>query len=126
MYRRPPKSTRTYTPFPYTTLFRSHLQARHLDHHALAAARTRRERARLRRADGEEEAYLDAGGAPGRRPPFGRTGDHVPGERRHAPGRDRGVRPVLHAPPARGPVAARLQARHFDRPTGETRELRGS
>src|SRR3546814_8255866 len=31
MIRRPPRSTRTYTPFPYTTLFRSvgHLVGRH-------------------------------------------------------------------------------------------------
>src|SRR3546814_7348477 len=29
MLRRPPKSTRTDTLFPYTTLFRSQLQARH-------------------------------------------------------------------------------------------------
>src|SRR3546814_6935675 len=27
MIRRPPRSTRTYTLFPYTTLFRSHLDA---------------------------------------------------------------------------------------------------
>src|SRR3546814_2171327 len=42
MFRRPPKSTRTYTPFPYTPLFRSaikHLFARWQLHqqHAIAA-----------------------------------------------------------------------------------------
>src|SRR3546814_20020541 len=38
MIRRPPRSTRTDTLFPYTTLFRSHLSAdaRVLDHVALA------------------------------------------------------------------------------------------
>src|SRR3546814_4448679 len=55
MIRRPPRSTRTDTLFPYTTLFRS--------------------------------------------------------QWRDAPGPYRGVRPVLHAAPARWAVAARLQAR---------------
>src|SRR3546814_13434322 len=31
MIRRPPRSTRTDTLFPYTTLFRSHLQANHYE-----------------------------------------------------------------------------------------------
>src|SRR3546814_1229294 len=31
MIRRPPRSTRTDTLFPYTTLFRSHLEERHAD-----------------------------------------------------------------------------------------------
>src|SRR3546814_8861689 len=31
MIRRPPRSTRTATPFPYTTLFRSHLASQRLD-----------------------------------------------------------------------------------------------
>src|SRR3546814_6261101 len=45
MIRRPPRSTRTDTLFPYTTLFRSRLLAHHLgEHHAgphvaVAAAR---------------------------------------------------------------------------------------
>src|SRR3546814_6134629 len=48
MIRRPPRSTRTYTLFPYTTLFRSNLEAdglhrvqrrhRFLEHHGEAAA----------------------------------------------------------------------------------------
>src|SRR3546814_13429565 len=35
MIRRPPRSTRTDTLFPYTTLFRSHFQLGHvvMDHH---------------------------------------------------------------------------------------------
>src|SRR3546814_4658525 len=46
MLRRPPRSTRTATLFPYTTLFRSHsdLHARHRE------AEARRHRKRLRRA----------------------------------------------------------------------------
>src|SRR3546814_3694693 len=33
MLRRPPRSPRTYTPFPYTTLFRSHYRAAPLAKH---------------------------------------------------------------------------------------------
>src|SRR3546814_12097434 len=46
MIRRPPRSTRTYTLFPYTTLFRSHLRDRHRDRQFLE----RRDRRTLRRA----------------------------------------------------------------------------
>src|SRR3546814_2448096 len=45
MIRRPPRSTRTDTLFPYTTLFRSHTQC--LDgvaHHSLTAALIRKSR----------------------------------------------------------------------------------
>src|SRR3546814_14965992 len=37
MIRRPPRSTRTYTLFPYTTLFRSHPDAHLVAHHLLIA-----------------------------------------------------------------------------------------
>src|SRR3546814_9183966 len=69
MIRRPPRSTRTDTLFPYTTLFRS--------------------------------------------------------QWREAPGPYRGVRPVLHAAPARWAVAARLQARRLDDPAGASAQPRG-
>ena len=59
---------------------------------------------RLRRTGGEEEAGLAAGGVPQRGAPLGRAGDDVPGQRRDAPGRDRRVRPVLHAARARRAV----------------------
>src|SRR3546814_1251174 len=39
MLRRPPRSTRTDTPFPYTTLFRSRAQAVELDEQAKDAQR---------------------------------------------------------------------------------------
>src|SRR3546814_2970146 len=35
MIRRPPRSARTYTLFPYTTLFRSALRRAHVCHHRL-------------------------------------------------------------------------------------------
>src|SRR3546814_10719591 len=43
MIRRPPRSTRTDTRFPYTTLFRSLLVAKVVIDHALAGARARRD-----------------------------------------------------------------------------------
>jgi RNA chaperone Hfq len=52
----------------------------------------------------------------------GRQCDDVPRQRRHAPGPDRGVRPVLHAAPARGHGAARLQACRLDHPAGPSAE----
>src|SRR3546814_19367208 len=43
MIRRPPRSTRTDTLFPYTTLFRSHVEAREAGHlRALGRRRLRR------------------------------------------------------------------------------------
>ena len=51
----------------------------------------------VRRAAREEEADPAAGGVPDRGAQVGRAGDDVPGQRRHAPGRDRRLRPVLHA-----------------------------
>src|SRR3546814_11838460 len=65
MLRRPPRSTRTDTLFPYTTLFRSHLQARGPEAGAradrllrhpgreLQGREPRALRARLRRPEGE-------------------------------------------------------------------------
>src|SRR3546814_5146102 len=44
MIRRPPRSTRTYTPFPYTTLFRSRVDRARLRH---VVRRERLEQARL-------------------------------------------------------------------------------
>src|SRR3546814_20002419 len=41
MIRRPPRSTRTDTLFPYTTLFRSHRPAFFLHHQGLAGSRRR-------------------------------------------------------------------------------------
>src|SRR3546814_8055672 len=41
MIRRPPRSTRTDTLFPYTTLFRSHRPAFFLQHQGLAGSRRR-------------------------------------------------------------------------------------
>src|SRR3546814_19793084 len=53
MIRRPPRSTRTDTLFPYTTLFRSHIGA-----HQVALGEQRRpvERHRLKRLDREVDA----------------------------------------------------------------------
>src|SRR3546814_5545795 len=42
MIRRPPRSTRTDTLFPYTTLFRSHPRLDHPHHHRLHRRRRRR------------------------------------------------------------------------------------
>src|SRR3546814_3140482 len=39
MIRRPPRSTRTYTLFPYTTLFRSGRRPRAVDQHVARRAR---------------------------------------------------------------------------------------
>src|SRR3546814_1140788 len=49
MIRRPPRSTRTDTLFPYTTLFRSHLRAR--QRHAPAHPRDDRPADRVRPAE---------------------------------------------------------------------------
>src|SRR3546814_14621115 len=48
MIRRPPRSTRTYTLFPYTTLFRSHARGGRLDG---GARKMQEERARTGGAD---------------------------------------------------------------------------
>src|SRR3546814_16700306 len=50
MIRRPPRSTRTDTLFPYTTLFRSRLPA---DPRFAGGSRRRRSAARVRGAEGE-------------------------------------------------------------------------
>src|SRR3546814_4767179 len=50
MIRRPPRSTRTDTLFPYTPLFRSDRRGDH-HHHDRADARFRRDRRRLSKAD---------------------------------------------------------------------------
>src|SRR3546814_7186031 len=42
MIRRPPRSTRTDTLFPYTTLFRSHTGLRHVGLHSQSVARQHR------------------------------------------------------------------------------------
>src|SRR3546814_19005517 len=52
MIRRPPRSTRTDTLFPYTTLFRSH-QRGHVTHRADIDLAARQERHRARKIDGE-------------------------------------------------------------------------
>src|SRR3546814_5739414 len=62
MIRRPPKSTRTDTLFPYTTLFRS---PREFDHRELRPRAERQhvdhlDRARLGRAADERHAHLNA------------------------------------------------------------------
>src|SRR3546814_2365228 len=57
MIRRPPRSTRTDTLFPYTTLFRS---ARELDHH-VAAARAAFDGLEASRADEEARAEFGKG-----------------------------------------------------------------
>src|SRR3546814_9648386 len=60
MIRRPPRSTRTDTLFPYTTLFRSHAAQRagmgHVAHHL-------GDELRVRDDDGGVIAHLDFGGA---------------------------------------------------------------
>ena len=53
-----------------------------------------------------------------------RAGHDVPRQRRDASGRDRRLRSVLHAAPARRPVAARLQACHLDGAAGASDQLR--
>src|SRR3546814_10276539 len=49
MIRRPPRSTRTDTLFPYTTLFRSHARAVNARH--VLGTQLRFERGRIERAD---------------------------------------------------------------------------
>src|SRR3546814_1333847 len=61
MIRRPPRSTRTDTLFPYTTLFRSIRQSRR---HRHAGRYTRKHRRQLRAARRQRRAWR---GAPGRR-----------------------------------------------------------
>src|SRR3546814_10689989 len=57
MRRRPPRSTRTDTPFPYTTLFRSALERHARVHHRQRAAAHRRHRRRaVRLGDVGEDA----------------------------------------------------------------------
>src|SRR3546814_4793178 len=75
MTRRPPRSTRTDTPFPYTTLFRSAAAA----DHGRAAHRRRHGRRRLRRGQ-------PRGGGDPRRRGSGR-------QRLHAGGQLAGYRP---------------------------------
>src|SRR3546814_3208621 len=58
MTRRPPRSTRTDTLFPYTTLFRSHGSRRH----GLARCAGNRARACGRRLDGRDDRAADGGG----------------------------------------------------------------
>src|SRR3546814_1377973 len=52
MIRRPPRSTRTDTLFPYTTLFRSHRQAGGVPEHEIQVAEQRA-------AAGEHDALVD-------------------------------------------------------------------
>src|SRR3546814_20032700 len=108
MIHRPPRSTRTYTLFPYTTLFRSL--------HELLRHRPRRPRlARgplrvpLHGAAAERERTVAAG------PPAGAAGDlatghrragaGAPGDRRHVDGRTHGQpdRRPRHGTPAEPP-----------------------
>src|SRR3546814_11899330 len=76
MIRRPPRSTRTDTLFPYTTLFRSTRPYPHADAHGPGADR------QLRRAHAEA---ADRAAAPGRRQPRndgeGRRGAGAAGRR---------------------------------------------
>src|SRR3546814_15956096 len=59
MIRRPPRSTRTDTLFPYTTLFRSELLLRPDEGRADAALRVRLRRKRMARAEAHQ--LLDIG-----------------------------------------------------------------
>src|SRR3546814_16360990 len=81
MIRRPPRSTRTDTLFPYTTLFRSTRPYTHADAHGPGADR------QLRRAHAEA---ADRAAAPGRRQPRndgeGRRGAGAAGRRKGAGG----------------------------------------
>src|SRR3546814_20848405 len=54
MLRRPPRSPRTYTPFPYTTLFRSHYRAAPLAKHIKYLERDGASR------DGRDASMFDA------------------------------------------------------------------
>src|SRR3546814_6493695 len=90
MFRRPPRSTRTATLFPYTTLFRSLLEP----------ARRRRGPRRDARGDRARAPARAAGDRPAGRGPAGR-GDAVAQRRRLHPGQPRaarGGRPRLRLP----------------------------
>src|SRR3546814_4163781 len=58
MIRRPPRSTRTDTLFPYTTLFRSVPQQKREDQHEQRAEREAGERAHLQEASIEAAAVV--------------------------------------------------------------------
>src|SRR3546814_10829859 len=78
MTRRPPRSTRTDTLFPYTTLFRSHLHRRPRRHPPAAEGPRHRLRVpelrALRPPDGAREHRLPAEGAEG---PQERSEEHT-------------------------------------------------
>src|SRR3546814_12106439 len=79
MILRPPRSTRTDTLFPYTTLFRSAVADRRQPRRAAAQARGRRlHRAapRLRRTQAGDLVPADGQGPQGARPPPGRAAGH--------------------------------------------------
>src|SRR3546814_5752904 len=59
MRRRPPRSTRTDTLFPYTTLFRSQQAIQRQDHHRADQQRQDRELPRCDRGDDQIEHRLD-------------------------------------------------------------------
>src|SRR3546814_3565428 len=87
MLRRPPRSTRTDTLFPYTTLFRSTVSTSFWSHHASRAerrpclsswrseTRARRRRDRDRRGGAELGIFLAGGRSPGRGEP--RSEEHT-------------------------------------------------
>src|SRR3546814_544442 len=77
MIRRPPRSTRTDTLFPYTTLFRSHHDAESGRGRGAKVARHRGAKADLdaEASDGRMERHDEPHGAPGR---LGRGGAQDP------------------------------------------------
>src|SRR3546814_16907897 len=92
MIRRPPRSTRTDTLFPYTTLFRSGLGQAHVDDDGLAGPGTLRPgqafRAGLEMAADEGDAMAEVAvgqrnaGAGRAAERGGNAGDHLHGDRK--------------------------------------------
>src|SRR3546814_9072892 len=108
MIRRPPRSTRTDTRFPYTTLFRSHEATRRT-----AADRQAASHRRPRRTSGPLAAH-----APGHEPGEARGSDrpHLPaGPEIRARGEPRRRQPALRSEPGAGRARLALLRR---RPTG--------
>src|SRR3546814_4540711 len=118
MILRPPRSTRTDTLFPYTTLFRSRLAAVPREGPALVAARRARRRRRQpgprgpARGGGGVRHRGSASGHPGRRPRRARLPQRE-GRRARPP-------PPRRPPPGPGPTrfATSWQPRVRARPLG--------
>src|SRR3546814_1803086 len=87
MIRRPPRSTRTDTLFPYTTLFRSHL--RHLAHLALVRDRADGALFGVEHADADPRLVGHDRAAPA---PGAERADRGQGEHRRAERQDRALR----------------------------------